>query len=326
MIEESTKNLMEFEKPLTDLYRKIDELKKLSRSGKIDLAQEIEMMERRIEHMRRDIFSSLSPMQIVRIARHMQRPTTIDLINLLCPNFVELHGDRNYGDDPSIVGGLAKIDGVKVVLIGHQKGKTTKENIARNFGMANPEGYRKALRLMRLAERFKRPIITFVDTPGAYPGIGAEERGQAEAIAKNLREMAHMTVPIIVVITGEGGSGGALGIGVGNKVLMLEYSIYSVISPEGCASILFRDAKRAQEAARAMKITAKDLLELGVIDEIIREPIGGAHNNYELAAKYIKEALFKHLAELGKLSPGELAEDRERKFRNMGEFIIVKQE
>ncbi len=326
MIEESTKNLMEFEKPLTELYRKIDELKKLSKGGKIDLSQEIDMMERRIEHMRRGIFSSLSPMQIVQIARHMQRPTTLDLISLMCSNFIELHGDRNFGDDPAIVGGLAKIEGRKVVVIGHQKGKTTKENIARNFGMANPEGYRKALRLMRLAERFGRPIVTLVDTPGAYPGIGAEERGQAEAIAKNLREMADIRVPIVVVITGEGGSGGALGIGVGNKVLMLEYSIYSVISPEGCASILFRDARRAQEAAVAMKITARDLLDLKVIDEIIREPVGGAHNNYELAAKNVKEAVLRHLGELDGLSPERLAESRIQKFRGLGEFIIVEKE
>lgn len=313
---------MEFEKPLTELYRKIDELKKLSKGGKIDLSQEIDMMERRIEHMRREIFSSLSPMQIVQIARHMQRPTTLDFINLICDNFVELHGDRNFADDPAIVGGLAKINNKRVMIIGHQKGKTTKENLARNFGMANPEGYRKALRLMRIAERFNKPIITLVDTPGAYPGIGAEERGQAEAIAKNLREMAHITVPIVVVITGEGGSGGALGIGVGNKVLMLEHSIYSVISPEGCASILFRDAKRASEAAVAMKITARDLLQLGVIDEIIKEPAGGAHNNYEVAAKNIKEAVLRNIDELQKLSPEALAEDREQKFRKMGEFEV----
>jgi acetyl-CoA carboxylase carboxyl transferase subunit alpha len=320
---EPVKNLMDFERPLSELYRKISELKKLSEAEKIDLSQEIEMLEKRIEHMRRDIFAGLSPIQIVQIARHMQRPTTLDLIKLIFGDFVELHGDRYFGDDPAMVGGLVKLDDKKVVIIGHQKGKTTKENIARNFGMANPEGYRKALRLMKFAERFKKPIITFIDTPGAYPGIGAEERGQAEAIARNLREMAALLVPFIAVITGEGGSGGALGIGVGNRVLMLEYSIYSVISPEGCASILFRDAKRAPEAAKAMKITAKDLLELHVIDEIIREPVGGAHNNYELAAKNIKAALIRHLGDLQKLSPTELIEDRVGKFRKMGEFIEV---
>jgi acetyl-CoA carboxylase carboxyl transferase subunit alpha len=320
------KNLMNFEKPLMDLYKKIDDLKNISHGGKIDLSQEIEMLEKRIEHMRRDIFSNLSPMHIVQLARHAQRPTTLDYIDLIFEDFVELHGDRAFGDDPAMVGGLAKLDGRNVVLIGQQKGKTTKENIARNFGMAHPEGYRKALRLMKLAERFGKPIITFVDTPGAYPGIGAEERGQAEAIARNLREMSEIEVPILVVVTGEGGSGGALGIGVGNRVLMLEYAIYSVISPEGCASILFRDAKRSSEAAVAMKITSKDLLKLGVVDEIVREPSGGAHNNHKQAAKNIKSAITKNLEKLTKLSAAEIIEDRLSKFRRMGEFIQVGEE
>jgi len=318
------KNLMEFERPLTELYKKIEELKKISETEKIDLSQEIQMLEKRINEKRKEIFSSLSPIQIVQIARHMQRPTTLDYIQLIFEDFVELHGDRYFGDDPAMVGGIARFDGRKVVVIGHQKGKTTKENLARNFGMANPEGYRKALRLMKMAENFRRPIVTFIDTPGAYPGIGAEERGQAEAIARNLRDMADIKVPIICIITGEGGSGGALGIGVGNRVLMLEYSIYSVISPEGCASILFRDAKRSPEAAEKMKITAKDLLGLEVVDEIIKEPAGGAHNDYEMTAKNIKASIIKHLDELCRLNPSDLVEDRMRKFRKLGKFDVVK--
>jgi acetyl-CoA carboxylase carboxyl transferase subunit alpha len=235
-------------------------------------------------------------------------------------DFVELQGDRNFADDPAMIAGLGRFNGLPVAVVGHQKGKTTKENLARNFGMANPEGYRKALRVMRIAERYKRPILSFIDTPGAYCGIGAEERGQAEAIAKNLREMAELTVPFIAIVTGEGGSGGALGVGMGNRVLMLEFAIYSVISPEGCASILFRDATRANQAAVAMKITAKDLLELGVIDEIIKEPPGGAHNDPEAAATFIKSAIIKQLEPLLALSPRELIADRYNKYRKMGIF------
>ena len=320
MAEQINKNLMDFEKPLLDLFKKADELKKLTESGKIDLSEEIAMIEKRIAHLRKEIFSGLTPIQIVKIARHMIRPTTLDYVNLIFEDFVELHGDRYFGDDPAMIGGLAKLEGEAVTIIGQQKGKTTKENLARNFGMAQPEGYRKALRLMKLAERFGKPIISFVDTPGAYPGIGAEERGQAEAIARNLREMSTLSVPLVVVITGEGGSGGALGIGVGNRVLMLEYAIYSVISPEGCASILFRDAKRAPDAAQAMGITANKLSDLGVIDEIIKEPIGGAHNDYELAARNIKASVIKHLSELKGLSPRELINNRYSRFRKMGFF------
>lgn len=258
--------------------------------------------------------------EVVLLARHQGRPSTLDLIDKMCAQFIPLAGDRLFGDDPAIVGGLAEMDGHPLMILGHQKGKNTKENLFRNFGMAHPEGYRKALRLMKLAEKFGRPIITLVDTPGAYPGIGAEERGQAEAIARNLREMAILSVPVIAVITGEGGSGGALGIGVGNRVLMMENSIYSVISPEGCASILFRDAKRAPEAAEAMKITAPDLLRLGIIDEIISEPEGGAHANVDEAAANLKKALLKQLAELEKLHGVELTIDRIQKFRRMGVF------
>lgn len=315
------KNLLEFEKPLIELYEKIEDLKKVSATGKMEMGEEVRMMQKRIETLRRDIFSKLTPIQIVSVARHMQRPTTLDYIDFIFEDFIELHGDRNFSDDPAMVTGMAKLDGRSVVIIGHQKGKTTKENLARNFGMANPEGYRKALRVMRIAERYEKPIVSFIDTPGAYPGIGAEERGQAEAIAKNLREMAELTVPFIAIITGEGGSGGALGIGMGNRVLMLEFSIYSVISPEGCASILFRDAKRSKDAAVAMKITARDLLKLGVIDDIIKEPVGGAHNDPELAASFIKSAIIKNLESLLSLSHRELIADRYNKFRKMGIFL-----
>ena len=312
--------LLDFEKPLDELYNKLEEMKKLAESGQIDLKHDLAMMEKRIEATRKEIFSKLSPIEIVRVARHMQRPTTLDYIGYIFEDFVELHGDRNFADDRALVAGLAKLGSQSVIVMGHQKGKTTKENIARNFGMANPEGYRKALRIMRIAERYEKPIISFIDTPGAYPGIGAEERGQAEAIAKNLREMAELTVPFISIVTGEGGSGGALGIGMGNRVLMLEFSIYSVISPEGCASILFRDAKRANDAAVAMKITAKDLLELKVIDEIIKEPAGAAHADPEKTALNIKEAIVKNLEPLMGLSHRELIADRYNKFRKMGVF------
>ncbi|KAF0133318.1 MAG: acetyl-CoA carboxylase carboxyl transferase subunit alpha [Candidatus Saganbacteria bacterium] len=313
-------NLLAFEKPLTELFKKIEHLKKIS---EISMTDEILMLKKRIETMRKEIFLNLTPIQVVQVARHIMRPTMLDYINLVFTDFVELHGDRNFSDDPAMVGGIAKLNGKSVVVIGHQKGHATKELISRNFGMANPEGYRKALRLMRIAARFNKPIISFVDTPGAYPGIGAEERGQAEAIAKNLREMIALTVPFVTVITGEGGSGGALGIGMGNKVLMLEFSIYSVISPEGCASILFRDAGRAPEAAEKSKLVAKNLLELGIIDEIIKEPIGGAHNNCEQAAQNIKAAVIKHIDELKKLSHGELISHRYQKYRKMGIFTEV---
>jgi acetyl-CoA carboxylase carboxyl transferase subunit alpha len=315
-----SKIVLEFEKPLLELYEKLEELKAVSAEGKMDMKEDIRLMEKRIETTRQQIYSDLTPIQIVQVARHMQRPTTLDYINSIFADFIELHGDRNFSDDPALVTGIAKLDGRSVVVMGHQKGKTTKENIERRFGMANPEGYRKALRVMRIAERYEKPILSFIDTTGAYPGVGAEERGQAEAIAKNLREMAELTVPFISIVTGEGGSGGALGIGMGNRVLMLEFAIYSVISPEGCASILFRDAKRANEAAVAMKITAKDLLALGVIDEIIKEPVGGAHNDPEQSASFVKSAIIKHLEPLLSLSHRELIADRYNKFRKMGVF------
>jgi acetyl-CoA carboxylase carboxyl transferase subunit alpha len=314
------KHLLDFEKPVAELNKKVETLKKSAKTGEIDMSSELELMEDRIKKLKKEIFSSLSPNQIVSIARHPKRPSTIDYVNLIFRDFVELHGDRYFGDDKAIIGGFAKLEETQCMLIGHQKGKNTKENIERNFGSAHPEGYRKALRLMKMAEKFNRPIITFVDTMGAYPGLGAEERGQAEAIARNLRDMMLLSVPVIVIITGEGGSGGALGIAVGNRVLMLEYSIYSVISPEGCASILFRDAKRAAEAAENLKLTAKDHLRLGIIDEIVKEPSGGAHNDHSAAAGNLKTAILRHLEELKKMSPAELKKDRYEKFRKMGQF------
>jgi len=309
---------LEFERPLEGLYEKLDKLKTIQATSKIDMNEEIKMVIKSLETLRKDIYANLNPNQIVQVARSLQRPTTLDYIGMIFTDFVELHGDRNFADDPALVTGLAKLANRSVVVMGHQKGHTTKENLARNFGMANPEGYRKALRLMRFAERYNKPIISFIDTSGAYPGLGAEERGQAEAIAKNLREMAELTVPFISIITGEGGSGGALGIAMGNRVLMLEFSIYSVISPEGCASILFRDASRAKEAAIALKITANDLLALGVIDDIIKEPVGGAQSDPEFTAKNIKAAIVKHLEPLLSLSQRELIADRYSKYRKLG--------
>jgi len=310
---------MEFEKPLMELEKKIEELAVLSES--MDLSAEVSKLEKRADKMRADIFSNLSRWQTAQIARHINRPFTMDYLNLIFTEFTELHGDRLFGDDHAIVGGPARLDGEPVMVIGHQKGRDTKEKVYRNFGMPNPEGYRKALRLMKMAEQFKMPVITFVDTPGAFPGIGAEERGQAEAIARNLREMAALTVPIIVVITGEGGSGGALAIAVGDRVLMLEYSVYAVISPEGCAAILWSDGTKGAQAAEALKLTANDIRELDVIDEIIKEPLGGAHRDHEAMAKALHEALARNLAELKKLSAEELVEERYQKFRKMTRCI-----
>jgi len=305
---------LEFEKPIAELEKKIEELRSL---GDSDLTTEIDALESRVETKRQEIFENLSRWQKAQVARHINRPFTLDYINNLFTDFNELHGDRNYGDDHAIVGGLARFDGQPVMVVGHQKGRDTKEKVFRNFGMPNPEGYRKALRLFRMAEQFNIPIITFVDTPGAYPGIGAEERGQAEAIARNLREMAELTVPIIVCITGEGGSGGALAIAVGNRILMLEHSVYAVISPEGCAAILWSDGTKGPQAAEALKPAAQDIIELGVIDEIIHEPIGGAHRDHEATTQAMGSAIRTHLAELKKMSGEELVEDRYQKFRAM---------
>jgi acetyl-CoA carboxylase carboxyl transferase subunit alpha len=309
---------LEFEKPLLELENRIAELR--ASEEPLEARDEIAKLEERLARQQQRIYSGLTAWQRAQIARHPKRPHTLDLINLLLDDWVELHGDRVFGDDKAIVGGLATFDGEPVVLIGHQKGRDTRENIARNFGMPHPEGYRKALRLMQFAAKFGKPIITFIDTPGAYPGLGAEERGQAEAIARNLREMAGLPTPVICVVTGEGGSGGALAIGVGNRVLMLEYAIYSVISPEGCAAILWGDAAKAPEAAELMRVTAPDLLKLGVIDAIVPEPVGGAHRNWEATAASLRAALRDQLWQLKSKSEAELIEERHEKFRRIGVF------
>jgi len=309
---------LEFEKPLLELENRIAELR--GSDDALAARDEIAKLEERLARQQQRVYSSLTAWQRTQIARHPKRPHTLDLVNLLLEDWVELHGDRVYGDDKAIVGGLATFDGEPVVVIGHQKGRDTRENIARNFGMPHPEGYRKALRLMELAAKFGKPIITFIDTPGAYPGLGAEERGQAEAIARNLREMAALRTPILSIVTGEGGSGGALAIGMGNRVLMLEYAIYSVISPEGCAAILWGDAAKAPEAAESMRITAPDLLRLGVIDSIVPEPVGGAHRDWEGAAGYLRDALRENLGELAGQSGDDLVAGRYEKFRRIGAF------
>ena len=313
---------LEFEKPIAEIQKKIDELSTIP-----GYENDISKLKIQIEKLKTKIYSDLTPWQKVLLARHPSRPYTLDYIDMMTTEFIELAGDRAFGDDKAIVGGLAKIDlgenkSLNVVIIGTQKGRDTKDKIARNFGMPNPEGYRKALRIMKLAEKFDLPIINLVDTPGAYPGVGAEERGQAEAIARNLREMAVIKVPIIVIITGEGGSGGALALAVGNRVLAMEYAIYSVISPEGCASILWRDSDKAEDAAKALKITAQDLFQFGVIDEIVPEPLGGAHQDFKLAAKYIKQAILKYLAELQNMSAEELVAQRIDKFQSIGVYSM----
>ena len=286
---------LEFEKPILELERKIEELKKFTSSENIDLRSEIDRLGEKLDRLKQEIFESLTPWQRVQIARHPQRPYSLDYINLIMNDFIELHGDRAFADDKAMVCGLARLDTFKLMFSGHQKGRDTKENLIRNFGSAHPEGYRKAMRMMKFAEKFDVPIVCFIDTPGAYPGVGAEERGQAEAIAYNLREMASVKVPIVVVVIGEGGSGGALGIGVGDRICVMENAYYSVISPEGCAAILWKDRAKADEAARALKLTAYDLIKLKIIDEIIPEPLGGAHRDPEAAGKNIKKALIKNM-------------------------------
>ncbi|MFD1957607.1 acetyl-CoA carboxylase carboxyltransferase subunit alpha [Paenibacillus thailandensis] len=309
-----------FEKPLVELKEKIKTLRKLAEDNGMDFSEEIARLEERCKQLEQEMYSELTAAQKMHMARHHQRPTSLDFINAIFTDFMEMHGDRLFADDLAIVGGLAKLNGMPVTVIGHQRGKDMKDNIARFFGSPHPEGFRKALRLMQQANKFNRPIITFIDTKGAYPGNAAEERGQAEAIARNLREMAGFGVPIVCVVIGEGGSGGALALGVGNRVLMLENAIYSAISPNGAASILWKDASRADEAAEAMKITAPDLLRFGVIEEIIKEPQGGAHRDLAFQSEQIKEALWRHLQELLKLSPAELIHDRYEKFRKVGQF------
>ena len=311
---------MAFEAPLADLEDKIESLKALSEKGEMNLADEIANIEARARELKKDIYSNLSPADIIQIARHAERPNSLYLANTIFDQFLELHGDRLYKDDPSIVSGVATMGDQRLVFIGHQKGSNTKENLYRNFGMPHPEGYRKALRMMRLADKFSLPIISFIDTPGAYPGLEAEQRGQAEAIATNLKYMVTVSVPIVSFVIGEGGSGGALGIGVANRLYMLQHSVYSVISPEGCASILFKDASKAPFAAENLKITAKDIVELGIADGILEEPLGGAHYNPEVMAQTIKATIETDVKELSQQSPESLKQERYNKFRQFGTF------
>lgn len=320
------KYYLEFEKPIADLEMKIEELKRLSDGKDLNLSGEVKKLEKKVKELRTEIFSRLTPWQKTLLARHQDRPYTLDYIDLIAEDFVELHGDRRFADDKSIVGGLAKIGNTPVVIMGHQKGRGTKERIRRNFGQPNPEGYRKALRLMELAEKFKRPIITFVDTPGAYPGIGAEERGQAEAIAANLMQMSRLRVPLVSVVIGEGGSGGALALCVADRLYMLEYSIFSVISPEGCAAILWKkngdlSTEDFSKAADALKLTAEDLLKYKIIDDIIPEPVGGAHRNIEQTAKSISDKVLEALEELKTKTPGKLVEERYKRLKKIGSFV-----
>ena len=313
--------LLDFEKPLVELEKQIEQIRELARDSEVDVSQQLLQLETLATRRREEIFRSLTPAQKIQVARHPQRPSTLDFIQMFCDDWIELHGDRNGGDDMALIGGLGSVNNQPVLLLGHQKGRDTKENVVRNFGMAKPGGYRKALRLMQHADRFSLPILTFIDTPGAYAGLSAEEQGQGEAIARNLREMFGFQVPIIATIIGEGGSGGALGIGVADRLLMFEHSVYTVASPEACASILWRDAAKASEAATALKITGKDLLELGVIDEVLSEPAGG--NNWAPieAGNTLKGAIEKNLSELLELSKEELLEQRYSKFRVLGKFI-----
>ena len=313
-------NFLEFEQPIAELEAKIEELRFVGDESAISITDEIERLQAKSRALTENIFSSLSAWQVAQLARHPQRPYMLDYVQRIFTDFEELHGDRAYADDPAIVCGVARLDGRPVVVIGQQKGRDTKEKIRRNFGMPRPEGYRKALRIMKLAERFRLPILTFIDTPGAYPGVGAEERGQSEAIARNLFEMSTLRVPIICTVVGEGGSGGALAIGVGDRVMMLQYSIYSVISPEGCASILWKSADKASEAAEAMGITAERLKSLGLIDTVLKEPLGGAHRDAEAMAAAVKKALLDTLTRLERLSMDELVEARYKRFTSYGSF------
>jgi acetyl-CoA carboxylase carboxyl transferase subunit alpha len=315
------KHYLEFEKPLVELEREIEHLKRFSKGRPSHFNEQLSHLEDKLNRLKREIFSNLTGWQITQLARHIDRPKTSHYIQWIFENFTELHGDRNYGDDPAIVGGISKFNGRSVVLIGHQKGADAKEMARRNFGMPHPEGYRKALRLMKLAETFGKPILTMIDTPGAFPGVGAEERGQAEAIAQNLKMMITLRTPIIAMVIGEGGSGGALAIGIGDRILMLEYSVYSVISPEGCAAILWKDGRKGEVAAESLKLTAHDLHQLGVIDEIVKEPLGGAHRDPETMAERLKGTVEHHLRGLERMDIEELLKLRYEKFRRMGTFI-----
>ncbi len=312
------KNTLDFEKPIHELENKIEEMRRYEND--LDIKDEIQNLESKVYSLKKSIFENLTRWQRVQLARHAERPYTLDYIEMMTTDFIELHGDRHFGDDKAIVGGFAKLDGQKVMIIGHQKGRDTKSNLYRNFGMPNPEGYRKALRLMKLAEKFNTPVITLLDTPGAFPGLEAEERGQAEAIARNLLEMSRLKVPIIVVIIGEGASGGALGLGIGDRILMLENTWYSVISPESCSSILWRSWEYKEQAAEALRLTAVDLLEQKIIDRIVPEPLGGAHKNYTVVANTLKTILIEELNNLKKIKPDKLIQNRLDKFGSMGEF------
>jgi acetyl-CoA carboxylase carboxyl transferase subunit alpha len=316
-------SILEFEKPIVELEKQIDELRRTAERRQLSMEDEIVPLERKLDELRRTVYTSLTPLQRVQVARNAKRPFTLDYLQLAFTDFVELHGDRLYRDDAAIVGGWARLDGETVMVIGHQRGRDTKENLKRNFGMPHPEGYRKALRLMKLAEKYHIPIITLIDTPGAWAGLGAEERGQSEAIARNLFEMSRLEVPVVATVIGEGGSGGALALGVADRVLMLENAVYSVITVEGCAAILWKDGKSnemKERAAKALRITAPELMELGVIDEIVPEPVGGAHVNHEASAKSLQEALVRNLEELRRYRPEKLVRRRREKFLSMGEF------
>jgi acetyl-CoA carboxylase carboxyl transferase subunit alpha len=317
-------SFLDFEQPIAELEAKIAELGHVSSDSKVNIAEEISRLQKKSRQLTTTIFASLTPWQITQLARHPHRPYTLDYVKLICDEFTELHGDRMFGDDAAIVGGLARIDGQPVMLIGHQKGRDTKERVRRNHGMPKPEGYRKALRLMRTAERFNLPVITMIDTMGAYPGVSSEERGQSEAIARNLFEMATLKVPIVSVVIGEGGSGGALAIGVCDRLLMLQYAVYSVISPEGCASILWKSSDKKEAAAEAMGITAARLSELNLVDEVLAEPLGGAHRDHAAIAATVKEAILRHLADLTRLSTERLLAQRTERLSSFGVFTDQK--
>jgi acetyl-CoA carboxylase carboxyl transferase subunit alpha len=311
---------LDFEQPIAELEAKIDELRYVGDDSEININDEVARLKSKSESLTKSIFSKLSPWQVARVARHESRPYTMDYLEIICPDFQELHGDRMYADDPAIIGGVGRIEGQSVMIIGHQKGRDTKERVRRNYGMPKPEGYRKAQRLMRMAEKFSIPVVTFIDTPGAYPGVGAEERGQSEAIAHSLYLMAGLKTPIVSVVIGEGGSGGALAIGVGDRLLMLQYAIYSVISPEGCASILWKSAEKAEDAAEAMRITAASLSQFGLVDEVLQEPLGGAHRNPKEMAEVIRNAVLKNLDELAGMSTEQLLEGRQQRISSFGQF------
>ena len=315
------RHYLDFEKPLVELEREIEDLKRFSKGKQLHFGEQLKTLEDKFHRLHKEIFTNLSGWQITQLARHIDRPKLCHYIQWMFQNFIELHGDRTYGDDPAIMGGVSKFNGRSLILVGHQRGADAKEMAYRNAGMPHPEGYRKALRLMKMAEEFKKPILTMIDTPGAFPGVGAEERGQAEAIAKNLKIMMTLRTPIVTTVIGEGGSGGALAIGIGDRILMLEYSIYSVITPEGCAAILWKDGKKKEAAAESLRLTAKDLFRLGVIDEIVKEPFGGAHRNPKGMAESLKDVVERYLKELERMDIEELLKNRYEKFRKIGAFI-----